>query len=93
VKVLADLLANKMNGTVVLVHDARVKYWKKTLGYPLIRTIRELKGLEYKSVIILDFFGDMKFKSARVSKRRGVDCWSEEKSMVCRINIPRLNVT
>ena len=59
VKVLADLLANKMNGTVVLVHDARVKYWKEALDYPLIRTIRESKGLEYKSVIILDFFGDL----------------------------------
>ncbi|CAJ1966167.1 unnamed protein product [Cylindrotheca closterium] len=59
VKVLADLLANKMNGTVVLVHDSTLQYWKEALGYPLIRTIRESKGLEYKSVIILDFFGDL----------------------------------
>jgi len=59
VKVLADLLANKMNGTVVLVHDSTLQQWKKALDYPLIRTIRESKGLEYKSVIILDFFGDL----------------------------------
>jgi len=32
-------------------------------------------------------------KSMRVSKRRGVDCWSEEKSMVYRISILRLKVT
>ncbi|KAL3933996.1 MAG: hypothetical protein SGBAC_010158 [Bacillariaceae sp.] len=59
VQVLADLLANKMNGTVVLVHNSTLQYWKEVLNYPLIRTIRESKGLEYKSVIILDFFGDL----------------------------------
>jgi len=59
VESLRDLLHGKLSGTVVLVHDARIGYWKEALEYPLIRSIRESKGLEFKNVLILDFFGDL----------------------------------
>jgi len=56
---LHEMLQDKMKGAIVLVHDSRVEYWKETLQYPLIRSIRQSKGLEFKHVIILDFFGDL----------------------------------
>ena len=57
---LATLLSDKLNGTVVLVHDESADYWRKALGdYKLVYGIREAKGLEFKSVMILDFFSEL----------------------------------
>ena len=57
---LATLLSDKLNGTVVLVHDESSDYWRKALGgYKLVYGIREAKGLEFKSVMILDFFSEL----------------------------------
>lgn len=54
------LLKEQLNGTVVLVHDSKVDRWKESLdNYPLIYGIRASKGLEFKSVIMLDFFSDL----------------------------------
>ena len=48
-------------GTVVLVHDSTVSRYRRALGatYPLIYGIRAAKGLESKSVILLDFSTDL----------------------------------
>ena len=57
---LTTLLSDKLNGTVVLVHDESSDYWRKALGgYKLVYGIRESKGLEFKSVMILDFFSEL----------------------------------
>ncbi len=56
-KQLALLLSDNLRGTVVLVHDESSQYWRRALGdYKLVYGIREAKGLEFKSVIILNFF-------------------------------------
>lgn len=57
---LGSLLKGKLNGTVVLVHDSSVSRIRRMLtGYPLVYGIRAAKGLEFKSIIILDFFRDL----------------------------------
>mmetsp|Transcript_14447 Transcript_14447/g.40206 ORF Transcript_14447/g.40206 Transcript_14447/m.40206 type:complete len:2450 (-) Transcript_14447:2893-10242(-) len=57
---LRTLICEKLNGVVVLTHDSSVRYWKKALGnYQLVYGIRAAKGLEFKSVIILDFFCEL----------------------------------
>lgn len=43
----------------VLTHDGSVSYWKKLLDYELVYGVRAAKGLEFKSVIVLDFFVDL----------------------------------
>ncbi|KAL7535668.1 hypothetical protein ACHAWF_005230 [Thalassiosira exigua] len=53
------LFQEKMPGTVVLTHDESAPRWKEILDHPLVYGIREAKGLEFKSVIILDFFADL----------------------------------
>ena len=54
---LAELLSQNLNGTVVLTHDECVKrVIEKLGGYELVYGIRRAKGLEFKSVIIIDFF-------------------------------------
>jgi len=58
-KLLSSLLAGKMNGTVVLTSDESASRWKRVLDYELIMGIRESKGLEFKSCIILDYFADL----------------------------------
>jgi hypothetical protein len=60
INVLKDLLIKKLDGTVVLVHGSCLNYWKETLPeYGLIRSIEASKGLEFKSVILLDFFTEL----------------------------------
>ena len=57
---LAMLLSDKLKGTVVLCHDDSARHWQRVLGdYKLVYGIRESKGLEFKSVIILDFFREL----------------------------------
>jgi len=58
-KLLSSLLAGKMNGTVVLTSDESASRWKRVLDYELVMGIRESKGLEFKSCIILDYFADL----------------------------------
>lgn len=60
VKQLGLLLSDKLKGTVVLVHDESSHYWRKALGdYKLVYGIREAKGLEFKSVMVLNFFHEL----------------------------------
>jgi len=57
---VAALVAEKMHGTVVLTHDENVNKCKENLGgYELVYGIRSAKGLEFKSVIVLDFFSSL----------------------------------
>jgi hypothetical protein len=57
---LATLVAKEMQGTVILTHDENVQECIKKLGgYELVYGIRKAKGLEFKSVIILDFFSSL----------------------------------
>ncbi len=59
-KELAVLLSDKLKGTVVLVHDESAHYWRQALGdYKLVYGIREAKGLEFKSVMLLNFFKEL----------------------------------
>ncbi|KAL7550282.1 hypothetical protein ACHAWF_013521 [Thalassiosira exigua] len=58
-KQLSALLRKKLNGVVVLTHDDSSLRWKRILDYPLVYGIREAKGLEFKSVILLDFFVEL----------------------------------
>lgn len=59
-QIIGDLVAKKMNGTVILTHDENVEECKKKLGgYSLVYGIRAAKGLEFKSVIVLDFFSTL----------------------------------
>jgi hypothetical protein len=54
---LAVFLSDKLKGTVVFVHDESAHYWRQALGdYKLVYGIRKAKGLEFKSVMLLDFF-------------------------------------
>ena len=60
IKQLGLLLSDKLKGTVVLVHDESSHYWRKALGdYKLVYGIREAKGLEFKSVMVLNFFHEL----------------------------------
>jgi hypothetical protein len=45
-----------MQGAVVLTHDDIASRWREILGYDLVYGVREAKGLEFKTCIILDFF-------------------------------------
>jgi len=57
---LAILLSDKLKGTVVLCHDESARHWQYALGgYQLVYGIREAKGLEFKQVILLDFFREL----------------------------------
>ena len=42
-----------------MTHDESALKWKEKLGYELVYGIREAKGLEFKTVIILDFFAEI----------------------------------
>ena len=60
-KRLSFLLKKSLNGAIVLVNDSNVSRCRRLLNdYPLVYGIRAAKGLEFKSVIILNFFGDLK---------------------------------
>lgn len=56
---LVTLLSDKLKGTVILVHDESAYYWRQALDYKLVYGIREAKGLEFKSVILLNFFKEL----------------------------------
>ncbi len=57
---LSTLVREKLNGIVILTHDEKVESWRERLdGYPLVYGIRAAKGLEFKRVILLDFFSDL----------------------------------
>ncbi|CAB9504446.1 tetratricopeptide repeat and ankyrin repeat containing 1 [Seminavis robusta] len=49
-------LLGKLEGAVILTHDTAVSNLKQRLAYPLVYGIREAKGLEFETVIVLDFF-------------------------------------
>jgi len=54
------LLSDKLKGAVVLTHDETSRHWRRQLNdYKLVYGIREAKGLEFKTVIILDFFREI----------------------------------
>lgn len=59
VRQLSKLLREKMPGAVVLTHDSSVSRWREALEHKLVYGIREAKGMEFKSVIILDFFAEL----------------------------------
>jgi len=59
VEQLSTLLREKMPGAVVLTHDESASRWRELLGHKLVYGIREAKGMEFKSVIILDFFAEL----------------------------------
>ena len=56
---LSSLLQGSLQGCVILTHDESALHWRDTLNHPLVYGIREAKGLEFKSVIILDFFSEI----------------------------------
>ena len=57
---IASLVAERLNGAVILTHDENVKKCQEMLGgYKLVYGIRAAKGLEFKSVIVLDFFSSL----------------------------------
>jgi len=59
VDLLSTLLSGKLQGTVLLTHDESASHWRRALKYQLVYGIREAKGLEFRSVIILDFFAEL----------------------------------
>ena len=56
VQKLSTLLKEKLPGAVVLMHDDSAPMWREKLDRRLVYGIREAKGLEFKTVILLDFF-------------------------------------
>ena len=57
---LKQLVTEHLHGVVILTHDSSVWHWKRKLGdYPLVYGIRAAKGLEFKPVIVLDFFAEI----------------------------------
>jgi hypothetical protein len=56
VQKLSTLLKEKLPGAVVLTHDDSAPMWREKLDRRLVYGIRESKGLEFKTVILLDFF-------------------------------------
>ena len=57
---LQQLVTEHLDGVVVLTHDSSVWHGKRKLGdYPLVYGIRAAKGLEFKPVIVLDFFAEI----------------------------------
>jgi len=58
--IMTTLVQKDMRGTVVLTHDENVDACMEKLGgYELVYGIRKAKGLEFKSVIIFDFFSSI----------------------------------
>jgi hypothetical protein len=63
---MAELLSKRLNGTVVLTHDECVEEVAEKLGgYELVYGIRRAKGLEFKNVIIVDFFSSLPNESQK----------------------------
>ena len=56
---LSTLLETSLQGCVILTHDESASDWRDKLNHPLVYGIREAKGLEFKSCIILNFFSDI----------------------------------
>jgi len=56
---LSSLLKTSLQGCVILTHDESASHWRNELNHPLVYGIREAKGLEFKSCIILNFFSDI----------------------------------
>ena len=56
---LSALLKQNLQGAVVLTHDATATHWRELLDHQLVYGIREAKGLEFKTVILLNFFGEI----------------------------------
>jgi hypothetical protein len=54
-----EALATVLNGTRVVVHDDQKLRCEQLLNYKLVYGIRESKGLEYKNMILFDFFSDL----------------------------------
>lgn len=59
VQQLSTLLKENLQGAVVLTHDESASRWKEVLDHELVYGIREAKGLEFKTVIVLDFFSEL----------------------------------
>lgn len=59
VQQLSTLLKEDLQGAVVITHDESASHWKNVLDHQLVYGIREAKGLEFKTVIILDFFAEL----------------------------------
>mmetsp|Transcript_31447 Transcript_31447/g.75881 ORF Transcript_31447/g.75881 Transcript_31447/m.75881 type:complete len:2497 (-) Transcript_31447:208-7698(-) len=59
-EMVESVIKTKLKGTVILVHDSSVSRWRRALGgYALVYGIRAAKGLEFKSVMVLGFFGEL----------------------------------
>ena len=62
-------------GVVVLTQDSNVLTCKDALnGYPLAYGTREAKGLEFRTVLILDFFGEL---PKPLQSHGATCCWGE----------------
>jgi hypothetical protein len=54
-------LIEQLDGVVILTHDDSASRWKRALGgYPFVYGIREAKGLEFQSMILVDFFKELR---------------------------------
>ncbi len=59
VQQLSALLKQNLQGAVVFTHDESAASWRELLDHQLVYGIREAKGLEFKTVIVLDFFSEI----------------------------------
>lgn len=59
VQQLSTLLNEKLQGAIVLTHDASAPSWRELLDYQLVYGICEAKGLKFKTMILLNFFGEI----------------------------------
>ena len=60
-------LSKKVEGIVFLTHDENKFNLRRALEqYPLVLGIREVKGLEFQSVVIVDYFGELSKKYQKV---------------------------
>ena len=60
-----------------MVHNSNVSRWKRTLDYPLGYGIQSAKGLEFKTVILLDSFLDLHPNLQKTWRKLFLVRWSE----------------
>jgi hypothetical protein len=60
-----------------MVHNSNVSRWKRTLDYPLGYGIQSAKGLEFKTVILLDSFLDLHPNLQKTWRDLFLGRWSE----------------
>ena len=60
-----------------MAHNSNVSRWKRTLDYPLGYGIQSAKGLEFKTVILLDSFLDLHPNLQKTWRDLFLGRWSE----------------